>query len=80
MGNVRRAFDFFQLSTFDTDITCPKRVELFNEHGFDLVLRPAGIPRVFIYNEMICQIAFIDNENYSRILLAVIAVFDGLSW
>ena len=64
MGNIGCAFDFIQLRTFGTDITCPKGVELLNEHGFDLIFGPAGTPIVFIHNEIIRQIVFIDNENY----------------
>lgn len=51
MGNIRRAFDFIQLSTFGTYVAFPKGVELLNEHGFDLIFRPAGIPIVFTVNE-----------------------------
>ncbi len=45
--------------------------DLLNEHGFDLVFRPAGIPRVFIHNEMIRQIVFIVNENYFKMVYFV---------
>jgi len=42
--------------TSNTGIPFPKYLELFQDHGFYLVFRPSGFPKVFIHNEIIQQI------------------------
>jgi hypothetical protein len=57
--------DFTQPIAHKADISAPKGLALFNQHGFELIRIPFGSPIVFIHSEIILQIVFIVNENNS---------------
>jgi hypothetical protein len=62
---MTRPLDRCQLVPGNAGFPLPERIKLFQEHGLDLVFRPPGLPKVFILNEKIYRIVFIDVENYS---------------
>jgi hypothetical protein len=64
MGQLGSAFDFGQLLSLSTRIELPECLTLFQQCGFNLILRSPGFPIVFIHTEIIHPIVFIINENY----------------